>query len=332
MNSLFLAETASSVVVVLAMAATSVALLRRFEYATPFQRVASALFPVSQIACTAAILFATIAFQTSPWIIVAASIFGLACIPVDALLFSALWKAERKDVMRERAQLLEEQIGVQKSGAEELLRATAEAREIRAEIAARLRGIDGLLAQRAARESEREMDDVVVLSGPRSLRLCDHDALDALVNMKKRELEAIGAEMTCALRVPREISVSSAELCALFANLLDNALHACEEAPEGSRAVALRASVQGPYLVIDVRNTVSPESMQLLASGSSNLQEPMRHIRIAHGRTSEGVLAEHGWGMSVVELVAERYDGAVSFGGEGGWFRTSVMLHLDPHT
>ncbi len=332
MSPIVVAEIAASVCVLAAMSIAAAVLFRRFEHLTAFQRVAFSLFPLSQIACTAALLLATIAFRTSPWIVVAGSVLGIACIPVDALLFKALAEAERRDVVRERARLLEDQVGVQKSGAEELMRATAIAREIRFEAASSFRRIDGLLAQRAARESERTMDDVVALAGSKSLRLCDHDALDALVNMKKRELEREGVEVTCVLRVPRAIPVSSAELCALFANLLDNALSACRSVPEKERAVSLRASVQGPYLVIDMRNAVSPEAAAGRALGSPDLKEPTRHIRLAHGRTSEGSIAEHGWGTSVVELVAERYDGAVTFESEGGWFRTSVMLHLGPHT
>lgn len=332
MSPLLVAEVALSTCVLAAMSIAAAVLFRRFEHLTAFQRVAFSLFPLSQIACSAALLFATIAFRTSPWIVVAGSVSGIACIPVDALLFKALSEAERRDVVRERARLLEEQVGVQESGAGELMGATAYARGIRTEVASSFRRLDELLAQRAARESDRAMDDVVALAGSKSLRLCDHEALDALVNMKKRELEREGAEMTCALRVPRDIPVSSAELCALFANLLDNALHACRDIPAQERAVSLRASVQGPYLVIDMRNAVSPEVAAGRALGSPDLKEPTRHIRLAHGRTSEGSIAEHGWGTSVVELVAERYDGAVTFASEGGWFRTSVMLHLEPHT
>ncbi len=332
MSPILFAEMAMSVCVLVAMSAAAAVLFRRFEHLTGFQRVAFSLFPLSQIACTAALLFATIAFRTSPWIIVAGSFLGIACIPVDMLLFKALTEAERKDVMRERARLLEEQVGAQESGAEELMRATAAARDIRGEAACSFRRLDELLSQRAARESERAMDDVVALAGSNSLRLCDHEALDALVNMKKRELEREGAEVACVLRVPRDVPVSSAELCALFANLLDNALSACRSVPEKERAVSLRASVQGAYLVIDMRNAVSPEAAAGRALGSPDLKEPTRHIRLAHGRTSGGSIAEHGWGTSVVELVAERYDGAVTFESEGGWFRTSVMLHLEPHT
>lgn len=332
MSTILAAEIAALVVVLAAMVAASAVLFRRFEHLTAFQRAAFSIFPISQIACTAALIIATIVFRTSPWIVAVASVFGVVCIPVDALLFKALWEAERRDVMRERARLLEEQVDVQESGAEELMRAAAAARDIRAEAAASFRRIDEQLSRRAARESERTMDDVVALAGSKSLRVCEHEALDALVNMKKRELEREGAEVSCALRVPRDVPVSNAELCALFANLLDNALSACRSVPVQERAVSLRASIQSAYLVIDMRNAVSPEAAGGRALGSPDLTEPTRHIRLAHGRTSEGSIAEHGWGTSVVELVAERYDGAVTFEGEGGWFRTSVMLHLEPHT
>lgn len=331
MNAVLAVEIAVSVAVVAAMVAAAVVLLRRLSYSSKIEVMYCALFPLSQILCIASLFATAVLFEAPTEFIWAGAVLGIACIPVDHLLFKALLKAEGKDLVHERARLLEEQLKAQEKGAAELALAAASARAIRRETALQLCRIDESLSRHEMCESERGMDDIVVLMGAKSFRLCEHDAVDALVNMKRRELEDAGVAATFSLKVPRDIAVSSAELCALFANLLDNALHACEEVPESKRFAALRASVHGSYFVVDLSNSARIASGAKNSLKSNDLRESERHIELTRSRTQDGELAEHGWGMSVVELVAERYDGAVSVESEQGKFRTSVMLHLAAH-
>ena len=136
--------------------------------------------------------------------------------------------------------------------------------------------------------------------------------------------------MECSLRVPAEVSISNSELCALVSNMLDNALNACEDVDPGKRFVVFKASVKGSYLVLDMRNSKST------SEGDEGRETAHRRIldriRFAEEQTSGGSLAEHGWGLSVVDTIVQRYDGAVSLERSKAGFRMSVMVDLAAQT
>ena len=98
----------------------------------------------------------------------------------------------------------------------------------------------------------------------------------------------------------------------------------------GKRFVVFRASVKGSYLVLDMRNSKST------SEGDEGRETTRRgildRIRFAEKQTSGGSLAEHGWGLSVVDTIVQRYDGAVSLERSKAGFRMSVMVDLAAQT
>lgn len=105
---------------------------------------------------------------------------------------------------------------------------------------------------------------------------------------------------------------------------------ACEDVDPGKRFVVFRASVKGSYLVLDMRNSKST------SEGDEGRETTRRgildRIRFAEEQTSGGSLAEHGWGLSVVDTIVQRYDGAVSLERSKAGFRMSVMVDLAAQT
>lgn len=136
--------------------------------------------------------------------------------------------------------------------------------------------------------------------------------------------------MECSLRVPAEVSISNSELCALVSNMLGNALNACEDVDPGKRFVVFKASVKGSYLVLDMCNSEST------SEGDEGRETTRRgildRIWFAEEQTSGGSLAEHGWGLSVIDTIVQRYDGAVSLERSKAGFRMSVMVDLAAQT
>ena len=318
----FVISLSLTVAVLVAMTVKAAILCRRLTRTSPRYLLSCMLFPASQIVCVAGIAASTMLFLTLA--------LGVACIPLDSLLFTALGKAEYADALREKARLLEAQIDAERMGARGLVSVENEARDIRRKIAEQLHELDAQLSRGEVASSGQRVDEIIVLASRKSLRVCDHVALDALMSLKMREFKAKGVNMECSLKVPAELSISNSELCALVSNMLDNALNACEDVDRGKRFVVFRASVKGSYLVLDMRNSKS-------ASEGGEGREMTRRgildrIRFAEEQTSGGSLAEHGWGLSVIDTIVQRYDGAVSLERSKGGFRMSVMVDLAAQT
>lgn len=94
--------------------------------------------------------------------------------------------------------------------------------------------------------------------------------------------------------------------------------------------MVFKASVKGSYLVLDMRNSKST------SEGDEGRETTRRgifdRIWFAEEQTSGGSLAEHGWGLSVVDTIVQRYDGAVSLERSKVGFRMSVMVDLAAQT
>lgn len=330
MDALFAISLSLTVAVLVAMTAKAAILCRRLARISPRYVLPCMLFPASQIVCVAGIGATTMLLHLNPAILYLTLALGVACIPLDSLLFTALGKAEHADALREQARLLEAQIDAERMGARGLVSVENEARDIRRKIAEQLHELDAQLSRGEIASSGQRVDEIIVLAGRKSLRVCDHVALDALMSLKMREFKEKGVNVECSLRVPAEVSISNSELCALVSNMLDNALNACEDVDPGKRFVVFKASVKGSYLVLDMCNSKST------SEGDEGRETTRRgildRIRFAEEQTSGGSLAEHGWGLSVIDTIVQRYDGAVSLEHFKAGFRMSVMVDLAAQT
>ncbi len=273
------------------------------------------LFPASQAAIVAFLLFCTLARDLPSWLLVVTVGIGVLCIPVDLLLFRALREAEEKDLAEERVRLLEEQLQAQKEYGVRLDADAKEARRIREDVAAELRSVDALLASQEVDKASENMMRAVDMMGASRVHFCEHRVVDALVSLKARVCEEEGIRTDFRLDVPDDLGIPSIDVCAAFSNVLDNAVHACREVASGERFIALRARVAGGCLVIDAENSCVP------AEGAG---------RKAKDRSRGRGLAEHGWGLTILECLAERHEGSLQVAREGGVFRTSVMLSAAP--
>ena len=97
--------------------------------------------------------------------------------------------------------------------------------------------------------------------------------------------------------IPPPLPFDDLDLCALFGNLLDNALHACQDLPPEQRRFTLQTSVRGKLLVVESANPTPP-----------------------------GHTVTPGTGLESLRHIAQAYRGSVQFtqGAEG--FRIRILL------
>ena len=141
-------------------------------------------------------------------------------------------------------------------------------------------------------------------------RWCEHSAVNMLMELKDQAAQAAGVTLESSIDLPRDVPIPALDLCAVFSNMLDNAIEAASGAPEGRRWVRVAASSHGGYLVIRVENGA--------ARGAAAR-------RSGTGRPGVG---EHGWGLRILEEFAHRHDGRLTTGAEGDAFVAQVMLAL----
>lgn len=149
------------------------------------------------------------------------------------------------------------------------------------------------------------------LSSARGKTYCENYAVNAIVTHYLSLAESDGVEVKVKLTVPADTGrVRDSDLCVIVGNLLENAVEGSKKAAEGSRFIRLFSYVQDDNLTFTMENSFDGEAKAFDGSYYSRKRE---------GR---------GIGLSSVQAVAEKYDGAAKFEARGRMFLSSVYVVL----
>lgn len=145
------------------------------------------------------------------------------------------------------------------------------------------------------------------LDALKPVRWCQNSVLDAILASYFQQAQRQGIQVEANLAVPDELPVDATELSTVFANALENAIHACAALPEGKRKIVCRC-INRPGLMFEIANTCAGK-VRLDANG----------LPVA-GRQS------HGLGTRSIAAFCEKYGAACVYEAEDGWFRLQVIL------
>lgn len=142
--------------------------------------------------------------------------------------------------------------------------------------------------------------------------------VDFAVDMKKNYAQTRGIPMEVELHIPREMKYSSMDLVIFLSNLLDNAIEACERMENKDKAkIILKMQYKMSNLVVLIRNTYDGH----LDGQDNNSKE------YAMLPTSKADKGAHGIGMKNVMDIVEKYNGAIKWKAEQGWFTVNALLY-----
>lgn len=121
--------------------------------------------------------------------------------------------------------------------------------------------------------------------------------LDLLLKEKISYAERNGIEVTCRVQIPAAFYGDDLDLCVIFANIMDNAIHSCMETDEEHTFLSLTTKNRSRFLIIEAVN-------------SSSSTEPI----------------EIGTGLSNIQNIAHKYQGAMEISCDEKQFRITVLL------
>lgn len=134
--------------------------------------------------------------------------------------------------------------------------------------------------------------------------------LDLILCQKRIEAERKQIDFELWTKPFSDLSLVDSEICALFGNLLDNAIEACERIDSGERKISIRIEKQKYLFFIEIWNTIS-EVPKKKGEGflSSKANRDM-----------------HGYGLKSVKRIVDKYDSVISYKVEGKKFIVSVSF------
>lgn len=148
----------------------------------------------------------------------------------------------------------------------------------------------------------RDMEDITEeLSFPYHT---NNPAVDILIGNKLGIAESMGIDASCSLLLPYPCLVRDIDFCIILSNALDNAIHACEKINGGmEKYIRVTGNVQGDFIFIEIENSFQKKG-----------------------------LSGKGIGLSNIEMIAEKYHGAVSIKTQEQVYILSVLLIIPQHS
>lgn len=122
---------------------------------------------------------------------------------------------------------------------------------------------------------------------------CRNPIVNAVLASLFGKAEECGIEVRASVNIPKELPFDGTDICAVFSNLLENAINANAFVEAGKRKISVVADYkESAKLTISVENSIDAE----VALGSDGL--PLV-------RKSEN----HGYGLASVRFIVEKYNG-----------------------
>jgi len=136
--------------------------------------------------------------------------------------------------------------------------------------------------------------------------------MDAVLNSKLSLAREKHIQVEAKAKVPRELPVSEVDLSIILGNLMDNAMEACLKIEdEGRRFLRVYIDVLKGQLYIYVMNST---------------KDSPRKIGRLYLTTKDS--PSHGFGLTRMDKVVEKYHGYLDRQSEDGVFATEIMLPL----
>lgn len=171
--------------------------------------------------------------------------------------------------------------------------------------------LEGLIAagktEQASQYIHQMQSDIETIT-PR--RYCENELVDLLCSSFAEKAQYAGARLDVDAKLPQELGISDADLCAVLSNALENALHAVAELPEERRTVSLYCGIRLGKLLIEVKNPYA---------GDLTISPDGRPVTTRKG---------HGYGCRSIQTIAARSGGLCEFKAQSGIFCLQIVLPL----
>lgn len=152
-------------------------------------------------------------------------------------------------------------------------------------------------------DSEAELNRV------QNIRYCTNPVIDAVFSYYFQQAEEAEIRMELTLSIPNDITVNATELSTVFANSLENAIHACKKLPVEQRRIQCKC-ISKPQLMFQVSNPY------------------IGKIEFDSKGQPVAVEKEHGVGTRSIAAFCDKYDAYCEYKTENGWFTFRLAQSL----
>lgn len=137
--------------------------------------------------------------------------------------------------------------------------------------------------------------------------------IDALINVKYAIAKGKGIEFVLKIFIPEDLPINQCDMGIILGNALDNAIEATEKCRHSKKEIDIIMGIKKGSLVLVVKN---PYENALKTDKAGNLVTTKKEFHL------------HGYGISSIRRVAEKYHGDIWVEDEEGQFVLTATMNL----
>ena len=252
-------------------------------------------------------VYPTMIFQRPQDMPMAVALLALVGLTYTTI-FISLYQQNELFRARESQRTFEVQTFMMEQRVEELLDIENRFRFERHDMRHRLLAISAMLQQN---DTQAALDYIgasqQALDATAVERYCADPALDAVLSSYFRQAQELGVRLETHIDLPAQLPISTAELSTVFANALENMIHAVRQLPEEERQMVCKC-ISTPCLMMEFSNSCRRDARL----GPDGLPVPQDR--------------GHGIGTRSIAAFAEKYQAVCTFQIEDGWFKLRLAL------
>lgn len=152
-----------------------------------------------------------------------------------------------------------------------------------------------------------------------TLHYCGDTTVNAVLSVKESLMRRYEIQMQWNIVIPEELPFDKTDLCALFANALDNAIEACMRLEKKQRKILLESKAQKGLFCLRITNPFAPTQ-------DFPPYDPSKSVRFPS--SSKHDAQKHGLGFQSMHEIVTRYQGALTWKAANGNFELFLYMPL----
>lgn len=239
-------------------------------------------------------------------------ILGVLLIFICIIFYQTLNDQLKKSQIASQFSMLQKQHQMEQEQMDHLHFRTKETYVLQRKTESALTHIQDLLSNHKYPEAAAALDSFSqTFQKERFHPYCQDNLIQAILEGKKLRAEQYHIQVSYEIFLPDKLSIAITDLCSVFFNLMDNAIEACLQSGSQKPFIRLSTEFSGECLSIYLHNTKNPEQI-------FNHQTTKKE--------SYNPLPSHGFGLSIIEDICRKYDGAYQWLDRTDYFDSIVLL------
>lgn len=235
-------------------------------------------------------------------------LMSVGFVVLDAGVLYLYKKMSENALLEKRAELIEKQLEMTVKYYEDFQENYERTEKVLHDTKKHLRVIDDLKNIDSSMVKEYKEEVLQSLNNIHQQFQCENKIVSAIIWNKLQICEQQGIDFQINLPDISFDFMSRMEITALFANLLDNAIEACQSSEAEKKMIVLRIHCFKEHVVIKLKNTIGTLP------------------RFRDGKLATTKKGHLGVGMSILENLANKYCGSINYEYTEDFFVTNIIL------